>query len=136
MQALLREKSSDLAVKDGQAKLEQWRAKPEAGTWQVPVTISREQTQKLPANLVDLAMRADEKKLPLVEGINLGAKGFGVVKINKVLPTTDIVQSPESLERFTKAWATAENLAYFSLLKDRLKVVVKVTEPASNGVAR
>jgi peptidyl-prolyl cis-trans isomerase D len=136
VQALLREKSLDLAVKDGQVKLEQWRAKPETGTWQVPVTISREQTQKLPANLVDLAMRADEKKLPSVEGINLGAKGFGVVKINKVLPTTDIVQSPESLERFTKAWATAENLAYFSLLKDRLKVVVKVSEPNGNGVAR
>lgn len=136
IQAVLKEKSLDLAVKDGQTKLEQWRAKPESGTWQVPVAISREQTQKLPANLVDVAMRADEKKLPLVEGISLGAKGFGVVKINKVLPATDTTASPESLERFTKAWATAENLAYFSLLKDRLKVVIKAPAPDANGLSR
>ena len=136
IQAVLKEKSLDLAVKDGQTKLEQWRAKPESGTWQVPVAISREQTQKLPANLVDVAMRAEEKKLPLVEGISLGAKGFGVVKINKVLPATDATASPESLERFTKAWATAENLAYFSLLKDRLKVVIKAPAPDANGLSR
>jgi peptidyl-prolyl cis-trans isomerase D len=116
--------------------LAQWRANPESGSWQVPVAISREQTQNLPANLVDLALRADEKKLPVVEGISLGARGFGLVKINKVLPMPEAVQSPESLERFTKAWATAENLAYFSMLKDRLKVVIKVPEPVANGLPR
>jgi peptidyl-prolyl cis-trans isomerase D len=136
VQALLKEKSQDLAVKEGQLKLAQWRANPESGSWQVPVAISREQTQNLPANLVDLALRADEKKLPVVEGISLGARGFGLVKINKVLPMPEAVQSPESLERFTKAWATAENLAYFSMLKDRLKVVIKVPEPVANGLPR
>ena len=136
VQAALREKSLALAKSDGQTKFEQWRAKPEAGQWQAPVTISREQTQQLPANLVDVAMRVDEKKLPLVESVNLGAKGFGVVKINKVLPANDAASSPEAIERFTKAWATAENLAYFSMLKDRLKVVIKAPEPVGNGLAR
>ena len=136
VQAALREKSLALAKSDGQAKFEQWRAKPETGQWQAPVTISREQTQQLPANLVDVAMRVDEKKLPLVESVNLGAKGFGVVKINKVLPANDAASSPEAIERFTKAWATAENLAYFSLLKDRLKVVIKAPEPLGNGLGR
>jgi peptidyl-prolyl cis-trans isomerase D len=125
-----------LAKSEGQAKFEQWRAKPESGQWQAPVTISREQTQQLPANLVDVAMRVDEKKLPLVESVNLGVKGFGVVKINKVVPASEAVSSPESIERFTKAWATAENLAYFSLLKDRLKVVIKAPEPVGNGLGR
>jgi len=136
VQAALREKSLALAKSEGQAKFEQWRAKPESGQWQAPVTISREQTQQLPANLVDVAMRVDEKKLPLVESVNLGVKGFGVVKINKVVPASDAVSSPESIERFTKAWATAENLAYFSLLKDRLKVVIKAPEPVGNGLGR
>ena len=136
VQAALKEKSLALAKREGQAKFELWRAKPESGQWQAPVTVSREQTQQLPANLIDLAMRVDEKKLPLVESVNLGAKGFGVLKINKVLPASELTQSPESLERFTKAWATAENLAYFSLLKDRLKVVIKAPEPVGNGPAR
>ena len=136
VQSALREKALALAKTDGQAKFELWRAKPESGQWQAPVTISREQTQQLPANLVDLAMRVDEKKLPLVESVNLGAKGYGVVKINKVLPASDAVSSPESIERFTKAWATAENLAYFSLLKDRLKVVINTPVPVGNGLGR
>jgi len=133
VQALLREKSLALAVKEGQTKLAQWRDKPETGSWQVPVTISREQTQQLPANLVDLAMRADDKQLPSVQGVSLGAKGFGIIKINKVVPAPPAVsQSPESLDRFTQAWATAENLAYFNLLKDRLKVSVKVPDSLRN----
>jgi peptidyl-prolyl cis-trans isomerase D len=136
VQALLREKSLELAVKDGQSKLSQWRDKPETGSWQVPVTISREQTQQLPANLVDLAMRADDKKLPSVQGVSLGAKGFGIVKINKVVSAPTAAQSPESLDRFTQAWATAENLAYFNLLKDRLKVSVKVPDPLRNDAAK
>ena len=136
VQAALKENSLVLARRDGQAKFEQWRAKPESGQWQAPVAISREQTQQLPASLIDLALRVDAAKLPLVEGLSLGAKGFGVVKINKVLPATEAVQSPESLERFTKAWATAENLAYFNLLKDRLKVVVKASEPTANELSR
>lgn len=136
VQALLKEKSLALAVKEGQSKLAQWRTNPESGLWQVPVAISREQTQKLPANLVDLAMRADEKKLPVVEGVSLGARGFGLVKVNKVLPLPESDRSPEVLERFTKAWATAENLAYFSMLKAQLKVTIKVPEPSSKSLVQ
>jgi len=136
VQTLLKEKSLELAVKEGQSKLAQWRTNPESGSWQVPVAISREQTQKLPANLVDLAMRADEKKLPFVEGVSLGARGFGLVKVNKVLPLPESDRSPEVLERFTKAWATAENLAYFSMLKAQLKVTIKVPEPSSKSLVQ
>jgi peptidyl-prolyl cis-trans isomerase D len=71
-----------------------------------------------------------------VQGVSLGAKGFGIVKINKVVPAPTASQSPESLDRFTQAWATAENLAYFNLLKDRLKVSVKVPDPLLNDAAK
>lgn len=133
VQAFLREKSLELALKDGQNKLEQWRLKPETGNWQAPVNVSREQTQKLPPNLIDLAMRVEVKNFPGIEGVNLGAKGFGIVRVNKIIPTEEASpQSAESLERFTKAWATAENLAYFNLLKNRLKAVIKPSVTSLN----
>ncbi len=136
VQSLLAEKSLDLAKADGKAKLKLWEDKPETGQWQVPVVISREKSQQLPGNLVDLAMRADANKLPFVGGVDLGARGFGIVKVTKVLPLDDQKLRPETLERFTKSWATAENLAYFALLKDRLKVSIKVSPPEDNRLVK
>jgi len=136
VQSLLAEKSLDLAKTDGKAKLKLWQDKPETGQWQVPVVISREKSQQFPGNLVDLAMRADANKLPFVGGVDLGAKGFGIVKVTKVLPLDDQKLRPETLERFTKSWATAENLAYFALLKNQLKVSMKVSPPADNRLLK
>jgi len=132
VQSLLAEKSLSLAKADGQNKLKSWIEMPDNAKWQMPVVISREQSQQLPANLVELAMRADVNKLPYVGGGDLGARGFGIVKVTKVIPQGDQKPRPEALERFTKSWATAENLAYFTLLKNRLKVDLKVLPPADH----
>lgn len=136
VQALLSQKALELAKKDGETKLQLWRSKPESAQWQVPVVISREQTQKLPNNLVELAMRLDAQKLPQIEGIDLGPKGYGILKVNKLLDSKSEKPSAESSERFVKAWATAENLAYFSLLKNRLKVSLKPSPPADNRIMK
>ena len=136
VQALLAQKALDLAKKDGQNKLELWRSKPESAQWQVPVVISREQSQKLPNNLVELALRADSRKLPLIEGVDLGVKGYGIVKVNKISDGKIENAIPESSERFVKAWATAENLAYFSVLKTRLKVLVKPSAPSDARIIK
>lgn len=136
VQALLSQKALELAKKEGESKLELWRSQPDVAQFQVPVVISRDQTQKLPSNLVERAMRADAKKLPIVEGVDLGSRGFGIVKINKLIDSTNDKPTVESSERFTKAWATAENLAYFAMLKERLKVKVKVQPPADNRIMK
>ncbi len=136
VQALLSQKSLALAKKEGESQLNLWRSKPELAQFQVPVVISREQTQKLPNNLVELAMRANSSKLPLIEGVDLGSRGFGIIKINKLIESKNEKPSPESSERFTKSWATAENLAYFSVLKERLKVNVKVKAPTDSRVMK
>ena len=136
VQALLTQKALELAKKDGEAKLQLWRSKPESAQWQVPVVISREQTQKLPNNLIELALRLDSQKLPLIEGVDLGPKGYGILKVNKLIASKSEKPSPESSERFIKAWATAENLAYFSLLKNRMKVSVKPSPPTDNRIMK
>ena len=136
VQALLAQKALELAKKDGLSKLELWRSKPESAQWQAPVIISREQTQKLPVNLVEVAFRADAQKLPLIDGVDLGMKGYGIVKVNKLIDGKLENANPETSERFVKAWATAENLAYFSVLKNRLKVSVKPSAPADARIIK
>ena len=130
VQTVLNEKALGLAKKDGVTKLELWRKSPETAQLQTAVALSRDQNLKLPGNLVDEAMRANPDKLPLLLGVDLGAKGYGIVKVNKLLASANSpTKTPELKQRFMKSWSTAENLAYFSYLKDILKVSFKETAP-------
>jgi peptidyl-prolyl cis-trans isomerase D len=130
VQTVLNEKALGLAKKDGITKLELWRKSPETAQLQTAVALSRDQNLKLPGNLVDEAMRANPDKLPLLLGVDLGAKGYGIVKVNKLLASANNpIKTPELKQRFLKSWSTAENLAYFSYLKEILKVSVKQAAP-------
>ena len=130
VQTVLNEKALELAKKEGTAKLELWRKSPETAQLQTAVALSRDQNLKLPGNLVDVAMRANPDKLPMLLGVDLGAKGYGIVKVNKLLASAhNTTKTPELKQRFMKSWSTAENLAYFSYLKEILKVSVKQAAP-------
>jgi peptidyl-prolyl cis-trans isomerase D len=132
VQTVLNEKALSLAKKDGAAKLALWKTSPDKAELQAAVALSRDQNSKLPGNLVDEAMRANPDKLPVMMGVDLGAKGYGIVKVNKMLASaSNPTKTPELRQRFIKSWSTAENLAYFSYLKDILKVTLK--EPPPNG---
>jgi peptidyl-prolyl cis-trans isomerase D len=55
-----------------------------------------------------------------------------VVKVNKVLPRERPPENVASQERqqYAQWWASAENLAYYTLLKDRFKVQIEVPKPS------
>jgi len=129
VQTLLNQKALSLAKDDGQSKLELWKKNPDKAQWQVPVILSRDQNMKLPANLVDEALRIDPAKLPMISGVDLGSRGFGLVKVNKIVPTSPQIKTPELKQKFIKSWSTAENQAYFSYLKSVLKVSSKASAP-------
>ncbi|MFM7801289.1 MAG: peptidyl-prolyl cis-trans isomerase, partial [Limnohabitans sp.] len=133
VQTVLNDKALRLAKKDGAEKFELWRKFPEKAELQSPVALSRDQNSRWPGNLVDEAMRANPDKLPIMFSVDLGAKGYGVVKVNKILPLeSNPGKTPELRQRFVKSWSTAENLAYFSYLKDILKVTLNVPEPVDS----
>jgi peptidyl-prolyl cis-trans isomerase D len=121
-----------MAKKEGVDKLGIWKQKPDQGSWQAAVVISRDQTQKLPAALVEEALRANPSQLPFITGVDLGEKGFGIVKVNKVIPPTESTSQPADWQkRFSQTWTTAENLAYYAYLKQALKTSVKGNIKAS-----
>jgi len=133
VQAVLVQKAIELAKENGKSKLEIWRKSPETALLQPPVVISREQTMNLPSNVVDEAMRTNTSNLPVIIGVDLGSRGYGIIKINKIIENKNQNKSTQLRERFTKSWMAAENLAYYNYLKDLLKVSIKEPAPAAVG---
>ena len=125
-------RAAELAKKDGMEKLAAWKANPASADLPAAVTLSRQETQKQPAPVVEAALRADPTALPAFAGVELGEQGYAVVRVNKVLPRE---APPEAVakqdrEQYVQAWGSAENLAYYNLLKERLKVQIMAPKPS------
>ncbi|MDE2605791.1 MAG: SurA N-terminal domain-containing protein [Burkholderiales bacterium] len=124
-------KAAELARKDGEAKLAAWKAAPASAQLSAPLTVSRQDKAKQPGQVVDAALRADPARLPALVGVDLGADGYAVVEVDKVLPreTPSPAQAQQELEQYNRAWGMAETLAYYDVLKDRYKVQIDVPKP-------
>ena len=85
-QRLVASRAAEEARKDGAAKLAAWKAAPDTATLLPAMVVSRDQLQKLPAKIVETALKADASTLPVFAGVDLGAQGYAVVKLLKVLP--------------------------------------------------
>ena len=123
---------AELAKKEGMAKLAAWQANPASATLPEAIMVSREQSQRLPAPIIEAALRADGGKLPALVGVDLGAQGYAVLRVNKVLPR-DIKEANVAQDRqqVTTWWTNAESLAYYESLKQRFKVEFKVSKPVA-----
>jgi peptidyl-prolyl cis-trans isomerase D len=128
------EQAAALARKEGQARLAAVQKATDA-TWPVTATVSRAQTQNLPRPVIEAALKADPDKLPLVQGVDLGAEGYAVLRVSRVLPRDPAAGGGEASLRsqFAQALANAESLAYYESLKKRYKVTV--TPPAAAASA-
>ncbi len=131
---LVASRGADMARSEGAAKLAEWKAKPAAATLSEAMVLSRDQAQKLPAAIVDAALRADASALPAWVGVDVGAAGYAVVKVNKLVPR-DAAAIAGSLKQdrsqYAQWWTTAENLAYYNTLKERFKAKIKVPKPVA-----
>ena len=130
-QRWLAQRGADEARKDGIAKLAAWRAAPATAVLSAPLAVSRDQPQKQPLQVVDAALRADAAALPALAGIDLGAQGYVIVKVLKVLPREASLEAAAKQERtqYSQWWTSAESQAYYNGLKDRFKTEIKVAKP-------
>jgi peptidyl-prolyl cis-trans isomerase D len=132
---LLDEQSAALARKEGEARLAALRQAP-AESLPNALTISRRQTQGLPAPLVDAVLRADAAQLPALAGVDLGAQGYVVLRITQVLPREATPGGDEPLRlQYAQAWAAAEADAYLGALRKRFKVDIKAAASAAAEAA-
>ncbi|ABM58438.1 SurA N-terminal domain-containing protein [Verminephrobacter eiseniae] len=126
------EKSAALAQQEGQAKLSAWKADPATATGLAAATeIARGQGQNLPRPVIDAALRTPADALPAWTGVDLGAAGYAVVKINRVLArqAPDAQRAQQEQQQYAQWLARAEVLAYYELLKQRLKVRIQAPRP-------
>lgn len=141
----LAEKSAELARQQGQAQLAAWQAGPDAAKigaaaktdagaaigLAAAVEISHEQPHKLPRPVIDAALRAPADALPAWVGVDLGAAGYAVVKVNRVLARSepDAQRSTQERQQYQQWLATAETLAYYEWLQQRFKAQIKTPRP-------
>ena len=82
--------------------------------------------------MVDAVLRADPNKLPAVSGVDLGAQGYAVIRVTKVLPPEDNKDlMKQAQQQFTQLWGSAETLAYLAELKALLKTEILVAKPVA-----
>ena len=120
------EQAAAQARKLGEARLAALKAAPDTALNEAPQTVSRAQPGNAVGALLDAVLKAPADKLPVFIGVDLGAAGYAVAKINKVLgrdpASGDAVRAQT---QYAQAWGDAELHAYYAALKTRYKVEIK-----------
>ena len=136
-QRLLQSRAQVLAKKEGEAKLADWKKQADEGKLGATGLVSRDQAANMNQLLLDAILRADTVSLPAWVGVDLGAQGYAVARVNKVLQRTPPPQATADQERgqMSRWIASAEWDAYYEVLKNRFKVQIKVAKPLAGADA-
>jgi peptidyl-prolyl cis-trans isomerase D len=129
-QSWLEQAALAAARQAGQDKLAAWKSDAAQATVGSPEVLSRAVANKWPPALVDAVMLAPAQSLPAWVGADLGAQGYAVARVNKVLPAPDLSARQQERAQFAQWMSTAEGLAYYNHLKERFKVVIKEPRPS------
>ncbi|WP_295850877.1 SurA N-terminal domain-containing protein [uncultured Xylophilus sp.] len=124
------QRATEMSRKEGQARLQALQANPSSASLPAPVTVSREQSQQQPQQVVMAALRAPAAQLPAFVGTDVGA-GYAVIRINKVEPRAASANAAQDRSQVAQWWGSAEGQAYYDLLKSRYKVEFKAARPAA-----
>lgn len=132
-QRYVAEKAAELARKEGQAKRAAWAENAASATGlSAPMVVARDLPLNQPRAVLDAVLGANTDTLPAWTGVDLGAQGYAVAKVNRVVP----LEAPEPQlaqqrqQQYAQWWSTAEGLAYYETLKQRFKVQIKAPRPA------
>ena len=134
--AFVNQRGAEQARNEGQARLKAWTEQPATATsLPAPVTLSRDEPQGQPSQLVEAVLRADPSKLPAFVGVDLGGDGYAVAQVEKVLPhaeqTADL--ATQSRQRYEQLWGLAEAVSYYETLKARYKAQILVPRPEASS---
>ena len=132
---LLQSRAQEMAKKEGEAKLSDWKKQADEGKLGAASVVSRDQSANMNQVLLDALLRADSASLPVWVGVDLGAQGYAVARVNKVLQRTPPPEAIAEQERgqMSRWIAGAEWDAYYELLKTRFKVQIKVAKPIAGA---
>ena len=124
-------RAAEMAKKEGMEKLAAWKTAPASATLPTAVVVSRDQSQNIPQQVLSAALRADASNLPTLTGVDLGAQGYAVVRVNKILarPASADAAAKQDRAQYAQWWTGAENQAYYGLLKDEYRAKILAARP-------
>lgn len=131
VERLIAARSAELAQKDGADKLALWKQDAAGANLSPAQVVSRDKAQNMAMPVVTAALRVAPGSLPAWIGVDLGPKGYAVVRVNKVLPREASAQASADNDRaqYAQWWTNAESAAYFEALKQQLKAEILVPNP-------
>ncbi|MEO7152431.1 MAG: SurA N-terminal domain-containing protein [Burkholderiaceae bacterium] len=120
-----------MARKAGEDRLAALKAAPATALAEPAIVVSRTQTRDLPREIVDAVMKAPAASLPIAIGVDLGAQGYAVVRLTKLLGRDPVAaDATRAQAQYAQAWGDAEAQAYLAALKASSKVEV-TPQPAT-----
>lgn len=128
-QRLVEQRAAQTAKEEGVKKFEALKAGQDAAAMPASVIVARDQAQNVPADVLNAALSADPVKLPAWVGVDQGAQGYTVVKVEKVLARAPAKAQNQEVQQYADWWGKAEVLAHYETLKQRFKVKILVPEP-------
>ncbi len=138
-QRVIDQQAAALALKQGQARLaelQQTPATPLAEPPAITAVVSRDRAQGVPRALVDAVLGADPAKLPVLKGVDLGAQGYVLLRVSKVLPRESTAEDDGNWRsQYAQIWGDAEARAYEEALKRRYKLKIDEAAVAAASAA-
>jgi peptidyl-prolyl cis-trans isomerase D len=124
-----------MAKKDGKAKLADLQKSKSADGFTSPVTVSRNDAQGLPPAALSAIFKVDASKLPAYVGVDLGADGYAIYRVNGIEKGTPVAADrlAGAQQQVAQVYAQADMEAYINALKARSKVKLSQAPPPSSS---
>jgi peptidyl-prolyl cis-trans isomerase D len=133
---VVQQQAAAKAKKAGEDKLAAVKAADSTAGLPAAVLLSRSEPAGQPRQVVEAVLKADGAKLPQWLGVDLGAAGYAVVRLNAVKNRApDAPEVAQLMPRYGQAWAGAESQAYYKALERRFKVKIDVAAAAAAASA-
>jgi len=130
---LIAQRAATLARKEGEARLAAWKGKPAMADAVTAIALSRDQAQGVAPRVLEAALRVDPTTLPAQVGVDLGADGYAVLNVKRIVSRTapSDEAGKQSQTQYAQLWASAEYKAYYEMLKGRFKASINVPRPTA-----
>jgi peptidyl-prolyl cis-trans isomerase D len=118
------EQAGELVRKDGAARLAELQKSKSTAAFGPELKLLRTDTQGVPPAALSAIFKADASKLPAYVGVDLGDAGYGIYRVNAVVPSAPIdpARLTAAQQQIAHISAQEEMQAYVAALRARSKV--------------
>ncbi|TDV17290.1 SurA N-terminal domain-containing protein [Paraburkholderia caballeronis] len=123
-QRVVAQQAADMAHTEGQAKLAALQKSKATDGFSSALKVSRDDAQGLPPAALSAVFKADPQHLPAYVGVDLGADGFAIYRVNAVISgaAVDAPRLAAAQQQLGQIAGQANVQAYMDALRNRSKV--------------